>query len=383
MIEKTPKTRHHGVVNRVRNSLFAYQGWPSVARDENGTLYAVASSFRCEHICPFGKTAMYISRNNGETWTPPIVINDTYLDDRDAGILYMGNGRMLVTWFTHPAEVYLKDYYTAIKNSATKAEAPATVGMLSMYPDIPAEHAGGGSFIRVSEDYGVTWSETIRIPVSAPHGPAVCMDGTLLYLGKEHYYGDKMGVPGQTTDELLISAYASTDGGYTWEKRGDCMKPEQLDWDHFHEPHVIELDDGTLFGMIRAQGNGVPHGFTMYTTKSSDGGRTWTEWECLGISGSPPHLLKHSSGALICTYGRREAPFGERAVVSWDNGRTWSEDYDVDHRAKDGDLGYPASVELDDGSILSVYYQKYYDDASGSYDGKCSILYTRWTLDRA
>ena len=100
------------------------------------------------------------------------------------------------------------------------------------------------------------------------------------------------------------------------------------------------------------------------------------------VSGSPPHLLKHSSGALVCVYGRREAPFGERALVSWDNGETWTEDYDLDNRAVGGDLGYPCSVELDDGSILTVYYQKYYNDETGKYDDKCSILYTRWTLDK-
>ncbi|MBQ8578966.1 MAG: exo-alpha-sialidase [Clostridia bacterium] len=381
MTEKTPKTVKHGIVNRVQGSMFAYQGWPSIARDENGTLYAVASSFRCEHVCPFGKTAMYISKNDGETWSPPIIINDTYLDDRDAGILYMGNGRMLVTWFTHPADVYLNHYYTGIRNSATPMETPLTVGMLSAFERLSEEDARGGSYVRVSEDYGMTWSEKIWTPISAPHGPSLCRDGTLLYLGKEHYLPDKMGVPGNTADALLISAYASTDGGYTWEKRGDLTKPAELHWDNFHEPHVIELDDGTLYGMIRAQGNGVAHGFTMYSTKSKDGGRTWTEWESLGISGSPPHLLRHSSGALICVYGRREAPFGERAVVSWDNGETWTEDYDLDHRAEGGDLGYPASVELDDGSILTVYYQKYYDETTGKYDGKCSILYTRWTLD--
>ena len=38
-----------GIVNRVTTSYFRYQGWPSVARDENGTLYAVASSFRTHH----------------------------------------------------------------------------------------------------------------------------------------------------------------------------------------------------------------------------------------------------------------------------------------------------------------------------------------------
>ncbi|MBQ4552035.1 MAG: hypothetical protein IJA59_03715, partial [Clostridia bacterium] len=74
-----PQTEH-GVVHRVTGSVFAYQGWGTVARDEEGTLYAVASGFRVSHVCPFGKTCMYISKNDGKTWSPPIVINDTYLD---------------------------------------------------------------------------------------------------------------------------------------------------------------------------------------------------------------------------------------------------------------------------------------------------------------
>ena len=136
-MEITPKREHH-IVNRAVNTLFGYQGWPSVCIDERGVLYAVASSFRCEHICPFGKTAMYMSFNQGKTWTPPIVINDTYLDDRDAGILYMGNGRMLVTWFCHPTDVYTNMYASSIKGSAQPMEKGPTYGMLDeTYPLIP------------------------------------------------------------------------------------------------------------------------------------------------------------------------------------------------------------------------------------------------------
>lgn len=57
----------HGIVNRRQGTIFSYQGWPSVCRDERETLYAVASSFRTAHICPFGKTSMYISRDKGRT----------------------------------------------------------------------------------------------------------------------------------------------------------------------------------------------------------------------------------------------------------------------------------------------------------------------------
>ena len=48
----TPEVEH-GIVSRLQNSLFRYQGWPTVTRDENGVLYAASSSFRVAHICPF------------------------------------------------------------------------------------------------------------------------------------------------------------------------------------------------------------------------------------------------------------------------------------------------------------------------------------------
>ena len=137
-------------------------------------------------------------------------------------------------------------------------------------------------------------------------------------------------------------------------------------------PVLYERENGEII-LYYKYGKEIPDWITKYIV-SADGGRTWSVWRCLNISGSPPHLLKHSSGALVCVFGRREAPFGERAIVSYDNGETWADEYVLDDRANDGDLGYPASVELDDGSILTVYYQKF------PGDGKCSILYTKWKL---
>ena len=39
--------------------------------------------------------------------------------------------------------------------------------------------------------------------------------------------------------------------------------------------------------------------------------------------GFPPHLLVLSDGRLLCSYGRRTAPFGQRAMISAD-GITWN-----------------------------------------------------------
>lgn len=61
------KKINDGIVGRNHTSLFPYQGWPTVIKDENGVLYAVSSGHRLTHICPFGKTLMYKSYDNGET----------------------------------------------------------------------------------------------------------------------------------------------------------------------------------------------------------------------------------------------------------------------------------------------------------------------------
>ena len=91
-------------------------------------------------------------------------------------------------------------------------------------------------------------------------------------------------------------------------------------------------------------------------------------------AGSPPHLLRHSSGAVVVTYGYRQAPFGQRARVSLDDGRTWGEELTLRDDGVSGDLGYPSSVELSDGSILTVYYQA----LPGG--GNCALLGTVWEL---
>ena len=156
-------------------------------------------------------------------------------------------------------------------------------------------------------------------------------------------------------------------------KLGDVPKPEGLVWNNFHEPHVLELPDGRLLGMIRAEGREIGPHYTVFQTVSDDGGKTWSMPVSLGVSGSPPHLLQHSSGAIVLAVGRRQEPFGQRALVSRDGGETWPEEYII-KGADYADIGYPCSVELSDGSILTVYYQH----AEG--ENYPSLLWSRWEL---
>ena len=99
---KNAKVIYHGIIHRSLGSPFRYHGWPSVCRLDDGALAAVWSGFRLAHVCPYGKTAMSKSYDEGKTWCSPMIINDTPLDDRDAGIVNISGGSLLVTWFCHP-----------------------------------------------------------------------------------------------------------------------------------------------------------------------------------------------------------------------------------------------------------------------------------------
>ena len=369
-----PAEAEHGVVWRqTPTTCFKYNGWPSVTRDENGVLYAAASSMRLTHVDPVGKNCMWVSRDEGKTWTPPIVVNDSYFDDRDTGITYAGNGRLVMTWFTS----FYRDYCQSLIDAEWFGDRDKSItrGFAECWRHISDEEKREytGTFVKISEDYGVTWSENIRVPLTAPHGCSVCSDGRLIYMGKEH--------TGDFRKPSPIALYESRDGGYHWDRVGTIPEGADTTYRDMHEPHVVELQSGRLLGAIRVHGRSSAPENSVYLTHSDDGGKTWTVPECLGVDGMPPHLLVNSSGAIICSYGCRnpDAPDGrsESAVVSYDGGETWTEDYFLAPcEGPQFDLGYPASVELSDGSILTVYYQA----LPGEWH--TSVLYTKWKLNR-
>ena len=317
---KIPTLCEKGAVSQLKGSSFCYQGWPTVCRDEEGTLYAAASSFRCAHVCPFGKNAMFISKNGGKTWSPPIVVNDTYLDDRDAGLLYMGEGRLLLSHFHHPATYYETNKDSLLTWAGSDEIKKGFAGVIDGLACLPEEQRKGGSFVRLSEDYGMTWSENIRVPVTAPHGPCLCPDGSLLYLGKGSFSREEDGI-----DKDEIWAYASLDGGKTWEKRGLCQKPADISWRVLHEPHALALPDGSLLGAIRSEAGSTGGGcFATFITKSYDGGRTWNSG-CGAACGLPGSADGSYAGVWVDPDDKRKAfaVNGGSRYTTNDGGASW------------------------------------------------------------
>ncbi len=61
-------------------------------------------------------------------------------------------------------------------------------------------------------------------------------------------------------------------------------------------------------------------------------------------------------------------------MISWDEGKSWEVDYIIRDDGVSIDLGYPSSVELADGRILTVYYQQMKPGE------KCSVAYSFWRV---
>lgn len=329
-----------------------YIGWPSIVRTADNELLAVFSGDRDEHVCPFGITQMVRSLDNGLTWSEPETINNTPLDDRDAGIIQTKDGTLVVSWFTSLA--FDKERY--YKNNPSWRRHAGKLG-----PETKQKWLG--NWIRMSTDNGATWEEPVQQNGTAPHGPIELKDGRLLYVGTGKIEGKKVN-----------SVEESLDGGKSWRMLSVIPIPEDEDIAYYHEPHVAELPDGKLVAQIRYQPSNKSECY-LRQSESYDGGKTWSLAHKTPMWGYPPHLIVLDNGWLLSVYGVRRKPYSERACISRDGGKTWDIDNEIIlSYAMNGDLGYPASVQLDDGSILTIYYQI---DKKGE---KTCLMGTGWRL---
>ncbi len=342
------------------NSKFNYFAWPSVARLKNGTIAAVCSGFRIGHICPFGKVVMVKSEDEGQTWSSPCVVMDTPLDDRDAGILPFGNSSVMITSFNNTVEFQRNINKMREPGSA---EEKMVDGYLSSLNAKEAESKFLGYTYVVSHDNGKTFGEIGFSPVTAPHGPCLLENGEIFYVGRSASDGTD-----QTKDR--IECHKFVNGKFEFVSAIENI-PGVLSC----EPAAIETD-GKIIVHIRVQNeqqnedDGV---FTIFQCESSDGGKTFTKPRQIleDRGGAPAHIMKHSSGVLVSVYGHRKEPFGIRAMISRDGGETWDTDYVLYDGAISLDLGYPASVERKDGTILTVFYERescwdnFYSESSG------------------
>jgi len=343
-----------------------YFAWPTVARLKNGRIAVGASGFRLAHICPFGKGVIAISENEGKTYTPPMPVIDTVLDDRDVGLCPFGESGLIVTSFNNTV---------AFQRSKNLMDENYKNAYLDLVPP-EAEQAALGATFRISLDNGVTFGPIYRSPTTSPHGPMELKDGSILWIGRTHSKDDSD--QGETD---FVGAYRLNPNNGEVSLLGR-IPPIEDEYGHILscEPHTIELPDGTLLCHIRVNrytNQENARVFTVYQSRSKDGGKTWEQPYPLlpRLGGSPAHILRLENGTLISVYGYREKPCAIRMMYSQDNGETW----DTGHILVEGygtdDLGYPSTIELKDHTLLTVYY------ARQNRETPAMIYQQKWKLE--
>ena len=93
---------------------------------------------------------------------------------------------------------------------------------------------------------------------------------------------------------------------------------------------------------------------------STDNGATWQHRSKVADTGqgngNPPAMVRLRDTRIVVTYGYRSKPYGMRARISRDNGKTWGREIVLRDDGAGADLGYSRSVQRRDGKVITIYY---------------------------
>jgi hypothetical protein len=119
-------------------------------------------------------------------------------------------------------------------------------------------------------------------------------------------------------------------------------------------PGVTMLEDGTMLAAVRW--SIARHKWTDLMA-STDGGASWDRRSIIfNRNNNPASLIDLGGGRVAAIYGYRNVPYGVRAKISEDAGRSWSDEYVLCDDGREWDLGYIRAALRSDGRILAVYY---------------------------
>jgi hypothetical protein len=211
----------------------------------------------------------------------------------------------------------------------------------------------GPSRLWFTYDKGKTWRGPYDFPLFGRQGIAARTD--YLVRGKREalVFVTASRENGREGRPLCVR---TTDGGLTWSIRGWIgAEPEGFSI----MPSSVRLKDGRILTAVRVKQDQKTDWIELY--ESPDDGVTWKLVSkpagfTGGMSGNPPSMLLLRDGRLCITYGYRGEPFGIRAVLSSDQGRTWAKELTLRSDGAAWDIGYTRSVQRPDGRIVTVYY---------------------------
>ncbi len=348
-----PKRRHFGD-SRELPPRFSKGGgfFPVLLRMHNGDLACVFRTGAI-HVGSGGEISISFSKDRGKTWSDYQVIvrgdAEKDLDMRNVSLGQAANGDLVLAYGISPGR-HVEGVSVAVYDFRDMVVIRSTDG-------------------------GKTWSEPNMIerpPDGAavhPYGQMRCLrNGTLVFNARGYYsseeYRTNPNLPGRMT-----YLYWSVDDGQSWGEPTLIRAGKT-------ETGFLPLDERHWVAYVRH--NNAPS----MIAHSFDGGKTWPRWDEM-LRGDPltrtrrlpGSLTKLPNGYVLITYGYREYPFGVRAVISHDGGDTFdmTTEFVIADSFLHWDCGYPSTVCLDDGTIVTVAYTL--EDIEHPEWGTCAIAY--------
>ena len=282
------------------------------------------------HVGITGRLDLVRSSDGGETWMPPETIVDRDRDDRNPALGVSKEGALVLGYHVQ--------------------------GCYDIEGKYMPEMGKADTAVTRSHDGGRTWEKPFPLSYAplngrSPFGKILTLpDGTLLM----PIYGRRTGrLPGEerTRSEGACCSYLlrSRDGGRTW---GDAS----LVAVDLNEGIFLMLPKGEILAAIRSERREEQ---ALYICRSKDDGYSWTEpMRVTEPREHPGDLLLLSNGYVLLIYGHRHPPFGVQGMISRDGGHTWEAERKLvfnDDRSGT-DCGYPSSVRLPKGRIITAYY---------------------------
>jgi hypothetical protein len=215
----------------------------------------------------------------------------------------------------------------------------------------PAERYVIPTWVCRSEDNGATWTREEAFPV--PEGEKAVIP-----------FGDVLALP---DGRLAVTAYSwnppansswiyfSEDDGCTWGN------PSLIGGAVFNETVVLLLENGEMIAAARTM---ISHGQNPDADQhlklfiSDNLGESWRQDGPLTLNGQiPGALTRLRDGRLLLTYGVRcYGLYGVAARFGSPDAAAWSRPFYLVNCKGAGDGGYPSSVQLNDGTIVTAYY---------------------------
>ncbi len=286
------------------------------------------------------------------------------------------------------------------KEPALQALSDGVLLLLTSHPH--------GFRVHRSQDGGVTWTvtpigrayddealhwepgyHTVRNVLEQP-------DGSLMMVMS-------MNGPESGSEWARTWLFRSTDRGRTWQKH-EQVKGWRFKESMFAEASFARLSEGRILAVSRTRqeppisgpppaGPPPPHEPVneadnfLVLSESKDNGLTWSTPRAISnYAEVHGHLLALADGRLMCTYASYHYPHGVFAMFSEDGGKTWDREspmllaYSLTSWC-----GWPTSIQLPDGDIITYYVGTRYQEGPGlsllrpgSGDNTAEVV--RWKL---